>query len=542
MLSVAVHLELLVQECDHCKWRVNMLEWRIDVESCDPVVRRAEEVIVHPDIDRNMESYYRALDQGVMLRVQGLIRKKRLSLAGRFKVGSLTILVLCVLGIGSWVQREVGNGIISGTVQTTAPYLGGLLAPALQGHSKGSPLSSDAVAELDKHFRGTALNKTILALRIWGPDGLVLYDTNPSNVGRVFPMEERLARAWRGQTTGRISALKSAENVAERPVAKTMLETYTPVYQGGSTEVAAVAEFYQPVDALSRDMAIARMWTWVLVTAAMVIIYYLLIGFVERASNTIRVQQTVLSEQVVHLQELLAQNLESSERLQRSAERRTGIFEQFLRRLSADLHDGPAQDLSLALLWLDSADIENPVVSPDGSISSSAAPAQRALELVHSALHRALNELRALSSGLGIPQLDGLSLSATIERAVRADEERTGTTVRLSVGDLPEKVAESTKLIAYRLIQEGLSNTFRYAGGLGQAVDARADGCDLIISISDEGPGFDPTVIDTTKHLGLSGMRERVQAVGGSFQIESAPGCGTRIVACFPCRTEEEYE
>jgi signal transduction histidine kinase len=66
-------------------------------------------------------------------------------------------------------------------------------------------------------------------------------------------------------------------------------------------------------------------------------------------------------------------------------------------------------------------------------------------------------------------------------------------------------------------------------------------GGDLILSVSDEGPGFDSSqIIDGSKHLGIAGMRERLRAEGGSFELESAPGRGTRIVACLPLKTEVE--
>jgi len=113
--------------------------------------------------------------------------------------------------------------------------------------------------------------------------------------------------------------------------------------------------------------------------------------------------------------------------------------------------------------------------------------------------------------------------------------------VRLSMGDLPGDTAESLKLTSYRLVQEALANAYRHAGGRGQAVDVQVGGGDLILSVSDEGPGFDTSqIIDGSKHLGIAGMRERLRAEGGSFELESAPGRGTRIVACLPLKTAVE--
>jgi len=467
----------------------------------------------------------------------------KLSLANRFNVISLIILVAGMLGIGSWVQRQIGEGIIHGTGHTTSLYVGSFVVPALQGLASGSPLSSEQVAALDAYFQAPALREQIPAFKIWGPDGVVLYATDPGVIGRRYPVEERLARAWRGETATRISDLEADENIAERPLAKNLLETYSPVYVGDATQVAAVAESYQRIDDLRREIAVAQAWSWVLVAGAMAIIYLLLRGFVQRASNTIVAQQTLLSADVVRLQELLAQNQELSDHLRRASEGVATITERFLRRLSAELHDGPAQDLSLALLYFGSADAASTaaastVAPAGGSIPS---PEARTHVLVQQALQRALSELRAIATGLGIPELEHLSLSAAIERAVGSHEQRTGMSVRLSMGDLPGATAESIKLTSYRLIQESLTNAYRHAGGRGQAVDVQVEGGDLILSISDEGPGFDTTrAIDDSKHLGISGMRERVQAEGGSYRLESAPDRGTHIVACLPLKTEEE--
>jgi signal transduction histidine kinase len=96
------------------------------------------------------------------------------------------------------------------------------------------------------------------------------------------------------------------------------------------------------------------------------------------------------------------------------------------------------------------------------------------------------------------------------------------------------------KTTVYRLVQEALNNAFRHAGGAGQAVSVGLHGDQLRVEVTDTGPGFDPdTVADDGQHLGLTGMRERVESLGGVFNIESQPGKGTRIRARFPIRLEE---
>ena len=88
------------------------------------------------------------------------------------------------------------------------------------------------------------------------------------------------------------------------------------------------------------------------------------------------------------------------------------------------------------------------------------------------------------------------------------------------------------KITLYRLVQEALTNAYRHAGGKGQRVVVQCDGRDLKVAVMDAGPGFDGGQEgDSAEHLGLVGMRERVESLGGQFAIESTPGSGTTVRA-----------
>ncbi len=87
----------------------------------------------------------------------------------------------------------------------------------------------------------------------------------------------------------------------------------------------------------------------------------------------------------------------------------------------------------------------------------------------------------------------------------------------------------------YRIIQEALSNAYRYANGAHQKVQVDFARNQLNVMISDQGPGFDGNHAgEWDEHLGLAGMRERVESLGGVFRIESEQGRGTRVIAQLP--------
>jgi signal transduction histidine kinase len=286
------------------------------------------------------------------------------------------------------------------------------------------------------------------------------------------------------------------------------------------------------VDNLDQDIASAKQRSWLIVGVAAAVMYLLIAGFVRLASDTIRRQQTELSNQVVRLKELLAQNKELHERVRRAARRTTALNERFLRRFSAELHDGPAQDLGLALLRLDQL---LPQPEPAQHLQNSESTGPSDFHTVQSSLRHALQEIRAISAGMGLPELENVTLAETVARAVRAHERRTGTQVALHTNALPENAPLPVKITVYRIIQEALSNAYRHAHGADQQVEIDFGCNQLNVAISDKGPGFDKSYeAQWDEHLGLAGMRERVESLGGVFQIESQPGSGTRVIAQLP--------
>jgi signal transduction histidine kinase len=266
--------------------------------------------------------------------------------------------------------------------------------------------------------------------------------------------------------------------------------------------------------------------------------YLLLSGFVHRASDTIQAQQAELGVRVEQLTDLLARNRELDERVRRAAARIATLNESIFRRIGSELHDGPAQDLGLSILKLDAAIGE----LEDGENNPTANPQViEQLENVQGALQNALKDVRAIAGGLSLPQLADLSLTETVVRAVRAHERRSGTKVGLSVGDLTERPPLPVKITAYRLLQEALSNAYRHAQGEGQEVRVTQSQDHLVLEVSDRGPGFDPQQVDEVNgHLGVNGMRERVESLGGLFAIESRPGAGTHVRARLPLLVEGE--
>lgn len=461
----------------------------------------------------------------------------RLNLVQQFMVAGLIILVIAAIALGNWAGDQIEQSVVHRTAETTALFVDSFISPNLQELSASDTLTPEHIAVLDRLLDDTPLGRQIVSFKVWDARGKVLYSADPTAIGQVFPMGEGLSAAWQGEVSSEISELTSAENTFERTQDTRLLETYSPVRLRGDERIIAVAEFYQSVDDLETDITAARRQSWLVVGLAMLVIYALLSGFVGRAGDTIDRQQAALSDQVVQLTELLEQNRSLHERVRRAAARTTALNERVLRRISAELHDGPVQDISLALLRLDHVMAS---AGPNGSVQGANPAVEKDLDVIQGSTQRALQEIRALSAGLGVPELKDLSLPDVISRAVRVHEHRSGTTVTLDLDGTPEFATLPVKITLYRLVQEALQNAYRHAGGRGQRVSLIYDRDRLQIEVADDGPGFvTQQTTEWDKHLGLVGMRERVESLGGNFRVESRPGQGTRVIADLSLIEEE---
>ena len=456
----------------------------------------------------------------------------RLSLVQRFTFVSLVIIISAMVGLGWWVGEQIQNSVIRESAVTAALYMDSFIAPNLQELSRTNSLSLEHIAALNSVLRQTDLGSRIVAFKVWDRQGNVLYNKGPSLFSDVFPVSSDQERVWRGEVVAGINDSPAESRLEEQLFGTRLLQIYSPVRQSGTNQVIAIAEFYEKVDEMEAEVKIAQRRSWFVVGAIMLGAYLLLIGFVSRAGKTIEGQEKELSRQVDQLRELLAQNAELHQRVGRAAANATALNERFLRRISADLHDGPTQELGLALLRLDRVIGQSEICQ----LNNGGEQCNAHLPVIQSSLQHALEEMRAIASGFGLPQLEGMTLKEVLERVIRSHERRTGTKVEQTVSEMPEQVPFPVKITLYRLIQEALNNAYHHAGGLGQrvGVDVNHMAETIHVEISDQGPGFDVNQpVDWEEHLGLVGMRERVESLGGVFHVESESGKGTKVSAQF---------
>jgi len=447
---------------------------------------------------------------------------RRLTLTRQFLVASFPILLAGMVVVGLFVEREIEEGVVDRLGEVQSLYLESLVAPHLEALLESDRPDAGRRAELDALFAGTPLGQKVVAFILWRPDGRVLYSNQPALVGTTVPIGTGLATALAGSVYSDVVDRRYETHPYAVPSwPGRLIETYAPVHSRAHDRVLGAAEFYQTTDELDAAMRASRLRTWGIVVATALAMYVLLFGLVRRASHTIVDQRHELRERVDELQALIATNARLDASVRRAAARTTSLNERFLRRVAADLHDGPAQDLGFAQMRLRSM----AEAAPAGGDGVSVATTD--LAAVRTAVDTAMADLRSISAGIQLPEIEQLSTTEVAARAVRDYERKTGAPVAWSAaGDAPD-VALPVKITIYRVLQELLANGFRHAGAAGQHVRVVQTRDDVTLEVGDRGPGFDAASEVASGRGGLVGLRERVQVLGGTFDVASARGEGT---------------
>ena len=459
------------------------------------------------------------------------------TLARQFLVLSFIILVAGMLFIGTWISNEIEQGVLNRTAAITALYVDSFVSPHLQSLQDDDRLSSDELAELGRLLSETSLGQQIVSFKVWSSDGQILYNPAPEQIGRLFAVGDDLAEAFSGNVTTSLSDLEDPENEYERRRWDRLIETYAPVRATGSDEIIAISEFYQLPDDLAAEIQTSQLRSWFVVGVATLAMYVLLASLVGRASNTILVQQEALEEKLSEVQELLTKNRELNHKLRLAAGRTTALNERFLRRISADLHDGPGQDLALASMRIE------PMAEYCANCAVNMPDLETQLDniqIINNSVTSALKDLRAISAGLRLPELTRLSPEEVAQRAVRDYQRKTGQPVILKLEDVPAVASVPIKITFYRVLKESLMNGFHHAGGADQSVRVRQENGSLVAEVSDTGRGFDIQTAGQDGQLGLVGMRERVELLSGTFAVDTAPGQGTRVCVTIPLESGRE--
>lgn len=467
-------------------------------------------------------------------------------------------LALCVgiLGVGIHLFDQVEQSMLRSAAGPATLYTKALFEPYVQELHDSAILSDVQSKRLDLHLERQIASGHILAVNIWSGN-TIAYSENKVSVGQTRPPTELRTRAWAGTVSVNYFSGKDIfglslpasevwrndwsaatpidaktivhegdDEIVQRSGGRPVLEIYAPIREAGTHRIVAVAEVYQIPGTSGDVLPGAPLWTWVAISSAG-LASILLPGLLARRTRMAIAWQRCRRRPGVQRQSGTGKDDDGLNARLMSASRRVAeTNERYLQRLSADLHDGPVQLVSMSLLRLDSCDH---LLGRSGDQAS--AEAAQDISAVREALSETLAELRHLASGLAPVGIETMSVADVIRHAARKHERRTATPVALQLTHLPQDVPEPLRICVYRIVQEGLHNAFRHAAGRDQNVSARCDGGTLELIVSDGGPGLQVSRPSPDRGQGLSGLRNRVEALGGRLSIESQRDHGTRLIA-----------
>lgn len=206
------------------------------------------------------------------------------------------------------------------------------------------------------------------------------------------------------------------------------------------------------------------------------------------------------------------------------------MLENERKHLARELHDELGQYLNA--IKLDAVAIKTSEPDESDARASAAERMLSGLDHIHGVVSDMIRRLRPVG-------LDELGLAAAVESCVDQWRQRSpGTRIKLDIGPGLEGLDEAANLTIYRLVQEGLTNSFKHAQARHIQVSLRVDRtgarapADIVVTVSDDGRGQEGST--TTPGFGLGSMRERVELLGGTLKVESPAAGGFSSEARIP--------
>jgi signal transduction histidine kinase len=421
-------------------------------------------------------------------------------------------------------------------------------------------------ASLDLRWLGSFMNASPLpagsTLRVIDPNGIILasYPEGEIEIGQKMP-EAALAQTVIDQSSG-LTQGRDASGAGR-------LYAYTPLQAGADSSVyliisiptqEALAESNQ---VLTRNLLALAVGTLLALAIAWVGTQFFflrqvnsLVGVTQRLSTGDLSARTGWGPgqgelgQLAHAFDDMAATLQRREQerewaqaqLRQQEQARANLLHQLIgaqederRRISRELHDETSQSLTALLVGLDTINIA--ARSDVNRVEGHVRDLKSITEDMLANIHRLIADLRP-------SLLDDIGLVAAIEWYGEQRLKPHGIAFTLLEPALPERLPPPVETVVFRIVQEGLTNIVRHAQAKSVTVHLMQEQAEVTLEIQDDGVGFDPDLLEAPeadgRGLGLRGMRERAMILGGTLELESAPGHGTLVRIRFPTYHRQE--
>ena len=419
------------------------------------------------------------------------------SVVARFALSGLAVVVVVAL-IGGLALRHLS--IIDAehdAAHLTRALATGIVQPAIDDRLVAGDRA--AVRGLDRLVRARILRDPVMRVKIWTPDGRIVYSDEPRLIGDRFALagEERESLSD-GRAHAELSDLSRPEHRYERRYRR-LLEVYVPIHTPSGVTLlyedyvrfeSVTAQARQTLEELAPAIAAVLIGVWLAQLP-------LVIALVRQMRDSQEERESLLL------------------RLIRTSDVERG-------RIAASLHDGPVQDLAGISLSLGAAarDVDRLDRESLQEVLSRAAGVTR----------ESMRQLRSLLVTLHPPALESSGLERVLEDLAAPLRAR-GVEVAVDVAGDVELPPPQLKL-CFRAAQEALRNVAEHADAANVAVEvARANGR-VTVTVRDDGHGFSAVDVDDRRregHVGLSLLHEGAADAGGRLTVESSAGNGTTV-------------
>ncbi|MEI2297170.1 sensor histidine kinase [Ensifer sp. MJa1] len=450
---------------------------------------------------------------------------RRLRLETQFIIIATFVVLTLMITLAILATNRLEKTVLNSVGSLGAGYMEAFVAPLI---SKQDIERGRLQPEVEEKLKALLDNSALgfLELRIWQPDGSIMYSTSGLAVAENVVFGE-LWRALSGETV--VGRDEQSHQFATGRQSGMAIEVYAPLVRDETGKVVLVGEFYERPDVLMAELSAAwrsTISTVLLVTVPMLALLFMI---VRSGSRVIDKQHDAIRRSLMRAVELSNQNRRLRSAAESARLEAGKLNEMILNQIGSDLHDGPVQLLTLLKLKL--SDIADPVATDD----TREPMRHQEVERLVSTVTTVLEDLRNISSDLVLPELDDMPLTDTIQLAVSRHVDLTGRDIDIVGMIASQTVDPHLNICVYRFIQEALMNGERHAPGNRQHVRFATKRNRLVIRVVDVGspPGETLHRSPSRSGIGTLTQKRRIRAFGGRMRTVRRRN-GTVVTAILP--------
>lgn len=452
------------------------------------------------------------------------LRLGSLSLSAQFLIAASLIVFGLMAGVSFFVAAQVEKAARNAAGAAGAVRMQALVAPLIERAENGE-------FRFDDVFQGKINNligqgppgQRVINIKIWTADGRQIYP--PGTSAEEPGMFEELQQALAGQTV--VSRTTVAKHqYSDEETSQSLLEIYGPLVRSPDGEVLLAGEIYEESEVLERQIAETRSTSMAGVLLLSVPMLSLLYLVVRKGARLIEQQRRTLRESLRNAIELSVENNRLRLLADNARVEAGKLNERILDQIGADLHDGAVQLLTLVKLRL------SDLVTPRPDVSQ---PTRDALTKILDLVGNVLDEVRNLSAGLVLPELEHATIDEALQLATKRYLEITGRETTLIGSAGIDLRIPDLSICLYRFVLEGLMNSYRHASSNSHMVRCSFKRGRLFVAVVDIGqrPVLSSKREVQRVRLGKVSQKRRIRSFGGrmryfprrngSFAIASLP-------------------